>query len=100
MNITSAIDSSAFFIFNFIMKKITIEGSGESELISSTITTTTTTLASTTNIVLRLFNTTTRIFSLPRPTGIPPASPTSSPLSNKYFLFNSSFNRTLRELEN
>lgn len=101
MNITSAIDLSLFDSYherNF--SSLTIDGSGDIELLTTTITTTFTTTTTTTasNLLFRLFNTT-RIFPLPRPSI--PNSPTTStvPLANKYFLFKTPFNRILRMIE-
>jgi hypothetical protein len=111
MNITSAIDSSLSFLFylnheNNNLSSFIIENSGENELINSTITTITTTITTTTtiatattsNILLRLFDTT-RIFHVPRSTLPSSPSITSSSLLNKYFLFKSPFNLTLRLVE-
>jgi hypothetical protein len=96
MNISSVIDSSSFLYYFPYEKNLalfTIEGSHQSELINSTITTTT----STTNIFLRLLNTT-RLFSLPRPS-ITTTTTSSTSLLNKYFLFKSPFNRIMRLVE-
>jgi hypothetical protein len=100
MNITS-INNTFLFDLNYEQNfsSLTIEGSGQIELITSTIAaaTTTTTTTTTSNILFHLFNTT-KIFSVPRQSpSLPP--PTSSLLANKYFVFKLPFHQILRLVE-
>jgi hypothetical protein len=96
MNITSAINSSSSLFSLYHDKNLTsfiIGRSGENEFINSATTTTA-------NLLLRFFNTS-RIYPLLRLPPPPPPSPptTSSSLLDKYFLFKSPFNRTMRTVE-
>jgi len=103
MNITSAFNSSSSLFSLYHDKNLTsfiIGRSGESEFINSATTTTTIATTTTANILLRFFNTS-RIYPLLRlpPPPPPPPPTTSSSLLDKYFLFKSPFNRTMRIVE-
>jgi hypothetical protein len=102
MNITSAINSVLFDLnYEKNLTSLIIEGSGDIELITSTITTTiaaATTTTTTSNILFRLFNTT-KIFPLPRPSSSLLPSTSTSSLANKYFVFKLPFNQILRLVE-